>query len=521
MHLQWTFILLSASLAQGSQYSYVANSPPIPIPAVPALTSPNVSTTVLQPMIVSTVMVSSLPSATSVAPEWSSSIKASTDGYIAESPPDVQSTGASVLPESSSSMATVKASSSIPAKPMPSGPLPVEPVPTLPPIAVDPVPTMPPMPVETMPSPPAPAPTVVPSAPAPPALATTTSNSPDQALVVIEFVPIVVQPTNAPLESETDCEESEEVVPEPELCTDAVDVPLSRSSPAPIPVEPTGRPAPSAPMPIAPMPSSPMPVEPMPSSPMPVAPMPSPPMPATPRTTPPKPIDTMTGPLLPVLPIPPAPTSLAPLPPPMVTPVYESTPVAAIENSVLPSEEVPVTITDIKITTDDASTDVPIIPYCDDEVTPVPTNEPALPEPTPMPEPTIVPVVPIPAPMPTTAPVMPVAPAVPAPVPVPSSQVGAKSEEASCTPEYITVTIYDEIPVDPVTVTEYVPYFLPVDTDMWTDLYPTPPLEPGPVVWTGAPPPPPATDVPTAGQPAIPAPVSSHVPCPTSSWVQV
>ncbi|KAJ2262097.1 hypothetical protein GGI01_001787 [Coemansia sp. RSA 376] len=457
-------------------------------------------------------MVSSLPSATSVAPEWSSSIKASTDGYIAESPPDVQSTGASVLPESSSSMATVKASSSIPAKPMPSGPLPVEPVPTLPPIAVDPVPTMPPMPVETMPSPPAPAPTVVPSAPAPPALATTTSNSPDQALVVIEFVPIVVQPTNAPLESETDCEESEEVVPEPELCTDAVDVPLSRSSPAPIPVEPTGRPAPSAPMPIAPMPSSPMPVEPMPSSPMPVAPMP---------TTPPKPIDTMTGPLLPVLPIPPAPTSLAPLPPPMVTPVYESTPVAAIENSVLPSEEVPVTITDIKITTDDASTDVPIIPYCDDEVTPVPTNEPALPEPTPMPELTIVPVVPIPAPMPTTAPVMPVAPAVPAPVPVPSSQVGAKSEEASCTPEYITVTIYDEIPVDPVTVTEYVPYFLPVDTDMWTDLYPTPPLEPGPVVWTGAPPPPPATDVPTAGQPAIPAPVSSHVPCPTSSWVQV
>ncbi|KAJ2754658.1 hypothetical protein GGI19_002248 [Coemansia pectinata] len=441
-------------------------------------------------MIVSTATVSSLSPATSASPEWSSSIKASTDAYFASSPPDVQSTSASVMPETSSSMATVMTSSSIPGKPMPSGPLPVEPVPTLPPIAVDPVPTQPPMPIETMmPSPPAPiAPTIVPSAPAPapPALATTTSNSPDQALVVIEFFPIVVQPTNVLSESETDCEESEDMTPEPESCTDAVDVPF-----------------------IVPMTSPPKPIDTMTG--MPVLPMPSPLMS----------IEAMITTPVPVLPMPPAPTSLAPLPPPMVTPVYQTTPVAAIENSVSPSSEAPVIFTGIKISTDDVNTEFFTIPFCDEEVMPtlIPTNVPALPVPTPMPEPTTAPVAPVPAPMPTTAPVMPVVPAVPAPAP--SSQVGSESETAAtCTPEFITVTIYDEMPVDPVTVTEYVPYFLPVDTDMWTDLFPTPPLEPGPIVWTGAPPPL-ATNVPTAAQPVIPAPSSSHAPCPTSSWVQV
>ncbi|KAJ2489136.1 hypothetical protein IWW37_004225 [Coemansia sp. RSA 2050] len=475
MYLQWTFVLLLASLAQGSQYAYVANSPSISIPAVPVMPSPSMASPVIQSTVVSTEVVSSLSSATSASPEWSTSVKASTDAYIAILPPDVQSTDESIMP----------ASSSAPAKPMPSGPMPVEPSQTLPSIAIDPVPSTLPMPVEPMP-------TIVPSVTAPPALATSTSNLPE--FVVIEFVPILVQPTNAPPEIETDCEESKIATPEPETCSEKV--------------EPTS----SELIPNVPEPSTPMPVEPM-----------------------------TTAPVL-VLPMPPSPSSQAPQPPPMATPVYQDTSVVTIASSASPSEKAPVTLTDIKVITDDIATEYVTLPYCDEEVTPplattapietpnmtppapMSTNVPDVPAPAPMPEPTSMPAAPSPAPMPTTAPAVPIVPIVPA-VPVPQSPSEIESESESedaptCTPEYITVTIYDEIPVDPITVTEYVPYFLPVDTSMWTELYPTPPLEPGPVIWTDAPPPVLPT-APTTVQPVIPTPLSSHAPCPTSSWVQV
>ncbi|KAJ2454235.1 hypothetical protein GGF42_003650 [Coemansia sp. RSA 2424] len=500
MKLQWTFIILSASLAQGSPYEYVASSPPMPIPAVPALTSPNVSITAPQPMTVSTEMATSIsPATTIVLPELSSLAEASIDAYVANPPPKAQSTDASIAPVTSSPMATAMASSSMPAKPMPSDPMPIEPIPTLPPmIAVDPVPSVPPMPVEPMPS--SPAPTV--PVPAPPALATT-SNLPDQTLVVIEFVPILMQPTNIPQDSASDCEESLEETLEPESCTDAVDVPLFQTSSIPMP----SAPAPSVPAPSVPVPSAPMPVEPAPSAPMPVEPMP------------------LTS-------------SQAPLLPPMVTPVYQAT--LDVESSVSPSDEAPITITDIEVISDDTATDYPTIPYCDDEILPpylateptdapmaslpMPTNVPAVPAPTPMP--TDVPVVPAPAPapMPTTV------PAVPAPAPVVYSDIDSDSESesgATCTPEFVTVTIYEDVPIEPVTVTEYLPYFVPIDTNMWTLLLPTPPLAPGPVIWTGTPPPL-ITDVPNTGQPAIPAPSSTPAapvapvaPCSTSSWIRV
>ncbi|KAJ2828953.1 hypothetical protein GGI24_002261 [Coemansia furcata] len=412
--------------------------------------------------------------------------------------------------------------------------MPAEPVPTLPPIAVDPVPSMPPMPSSPVPISPSDMPSA--PAPAPPALATTTADSPDQELVVIEFVPIMIQPTNAPVESETECEESKVETPEPELCTDDVGVPAETS----------GGPVPSVPMPAVPMPSVPMPVAPMPSVPMPIVLMPSPPMPiaSTPIPVAPMPIPSTPVPVVPVpsppmptmpmliLPTLPVPTSLAPLPPPMFTPIYQDTPVAASVDSASSSNDAPATLTDIKVVTDDTIT----LPYCDEEVllTPTPvvdigvpamtppapmlTNVPAMPAP--MPEPTNVPAAPVPAPMPTTTLFMPIAPAVPAPAPVPSDIASESDVADTCTPEFITVTIYDEVPVEPVTVTEYVPYFLPVDTDMWTDLYPTPPLGPGPVIWSDTPLPP-VSSAPTADQPAVPAPPSSHAPCPTSSWVQV
>ncbi|KAJ1819770.1 hypothetical protein LPJ60_003585 [Coemansia sp. RSA 2675] len=226
------------------------------------------------------------------------------------------------------------------------------------------------------------------------------------------------------------------------------------------------------------------------------------------------------------MPMPPAPSSQAPQPP--TTLIYQDTPVATMVNSALPSSEAPVTFTDIKVITDDITTEYVTLPYCDEEATPPPATIAPIEAPNmtpPAPMSTNVPAVPAPMPEPTSmpaapSPVVPVAPAVPAPQS--PSDIDSESEEApTCTPEYITVTIYDDAPIDTVTVTEYVPYFLPVDTNMWTDLYPSPPLEPGPVVWTGAPPPA-APVVPTSMEPAIPTPPSSsHAPCPTSSWVQV
>ncbi|KAJ2011236.1 hypothetical protein GGI06_004612, partial [Coemansia sp. S85] len=281
-------------------------------------------------------MVSSLSSTTSASPEWSTSVKASTDAYIAIPPPDAQSTDASVMP----------VSSSVPAKPMPSGPIPAEPIPTMPPIAIDPVPSNPPMPVEPMP-------TMAPPVTAPPALATTT-NSPDQGLVIIEFVPILVQPTNALPEIETECEETKIETPEPETCSEEVEPTSSEAIP--------NVPEPSPPMPVQPAPSAPAPVEPMPSSPMPAEPMPSPPMPAEPMTTAP----------IPVMPMPPAPSSQAPQPP--TTLIYQDTPVATMVNSALPSSEAPVTFTDIKVITDDITTEYVTLPYCDEEVTPPPAT---------------------------------------------------------------------------------------------------------------------------------------------------
>ncbi|KAJ2744879.1 hypothetical protein GGI20_002608 [Coemansia sp. BCRC 34301] len=406
------------------------------------------------------------------------------------------------------------ASSSMPAKPMPSDPMPIAPVPTMPPmIAVDPVPSVPPMPS-------LPAPTV--PVPAFPALATT-STSPDQALVVIEFVPILVQPTNDPLDSTADCEESVEETPDPESCTDAVDVPLFQTLSVPMPVAP----APSAPIPVEPIPSAPMPVEPVPSAPVPVEPVPVAPVLSAPVPVAPVPSAPMPSEPIPIVPMPATPSSQAPLLPPIVTPVYQN--IVTIENSVSPSEEGPITFTYTEIITDDTTTDNLTIPYCEDEIPPpysatVPTDAPmvTLPEPIPATVPAV------PAPMPTTVPAVPApmpttVPAVPA-VPAPSSEIDSASENgATCTPEFLTVTIYDDIQIDPVTVTEYVPYFIPVDTNMWTYLLPTPPLAPGPVIWTGAPP----SLVPelsTAGQPEIPAPSSAPAvpvaPCSTSSWIR-
>ncbi|KAJ2909366.1 hypothetical protein GGI21_001956, partial [Coemansia aciculifera] len=85
-------------------------------------------------MAVSTEMVASLSSATAVLPEWSSSVKASVDAYIANPPADAESTAASNVLVTSSPVASAMASSSMPAKPMP-----IQPVPTMTPIiAVDP-----------------------------------------------------------------------------------------------------------------------------------------------------------------------------------------------------------------------------------------------------------------------------------------------------------------------------------------------------------------------------------------------
>ncbi|KAJ2005556.1 hypothetical protein GGI04_002201 [Coemansia thaxteri] len=349
MKLQWTFVLLSASLAHGSPFSYVANSPPVPVPALPALTS--VSEAATTPiMAVSTEMTASASTAAEESSEWQVPVKLSTAVYLANPPAVVQSSIMDGGPLSSSLPATAMASSSMPVKIMPSAPMPADPTPVGPmpvnPIQIDPVPVGPiqigPIPVDPYPIDPvyhtvAPVvPTAVPLIPASPMPAETTSTMPDQELVVIEFVPIVANPTvvktGEPLAS--DCEES--VVPTPFVDTEVSILASSEYVPSmPMPVMPMPSvPIPAVPMPPVPAPSMPMPIEPMPSAPMPSAPMPAVPVPPAPI-----PVEAVQYSALPA-PVPAEPLYPAPIP---VEPVHPApVPVEPMPSMTIPAE--PVTV---------------------------------------------------------------------------------------------------------------------------------------------------------------------------------